>query len=132
MGRDATMELGASLSLLADANSKRFNNLIESKSIDPASPMITLDPSSEGVDAVSSATEMYYASRGLTYTVINGKRVDVTHLHLAEWLDCIRNGGMPSANIERSFEEGVAIQMAQKSYLEKRQVRWDAVKRKIV
>lgn len=132
MGRDATMELGASLSLLADANSKRFNNLIESRSIDPASPMITLDPSSEGVDAVSSATEMYYASRGLTYTTINGKRVDVTHLHLAEWLDCIRNGGMPSANIERSFEEGVAIQMAQKSYLEKREVRWDAVNRKIV
>ncbi|HDS08416.1 MAG TPA: Gfo/Idh/MocA family oxidoreductase [Bacteroides sp.] len=132
MGRDATMELGASLTLSVDAGSARYKDLIERGVIDPNVPMINLDPSSEGVDAVSSATEQYYASRGLTHTFIDGIRVDVTHLHLAEWLDCIRNGGVPAANIERSFEEGVAIQMAQKSYLEGREVTWDADRKKIV
>ncbi len=132
MSRDATMELGATLTLTADANSKWFKGMLEDGVIDPASPMITLDPAAEGIDAVTSATEQYYASRGLTYTVIDGQRVDVTHLHLAEWLGCIRHGGIPGANIERSFEEGVAIQMAQKAYLEKREVSWDAVNRKIV
>ena len=49
-----------------------------------------------------------------------------------EWIDCIRNGRTPSANIERAFEEGVTILMAHKSYIEKRRVEWDPVGRKIV
>ncbi|GAG52843.1 unnamed protein product, partial [marine sediment metagenome] len=44
----------------------------------------------------------------------------------------IRNGGQTSANIERTFEEGVACVMASKSYLEKRRVEWDPINRRIV
>lgn len=132
MGRDATMELGGTLQITADGNSDRYKKLIEKGAISTDSPMITMDPFQSDVDAVSSATEAYYASRGLTYTFIDGKKLDVTHLHIAEWVDCIRNGGVPSGNIDKSFDEGVAIQMAQKSYKEKREVYWDADKRRIV
>lgn len=132
MGREATLELGASLSITPDAGADRFNRLREKGVIDPGQSTITLDPAASGVDAVSSATEQYYASRGLTYTYVDGRKLDVTHLHLAEWLDCIRNGGTPSANIDRSFEEGVALQMAHKSYMEKREVRWDAASGRII
>lgn len=94
--------------------------------------MMSIQPGSGKIDAVSSATEKYYAARGLTTTNINGHLVDVTHLHLKEWINCIRDGGTPSANIERAFEEGVTCLMAQKSYLEKRQVSWDPENRKII
>ena len=80
----------------------------------------------------SKARAKYYAGRGLTTTMINGHPVDITHLHIKEWIDCIRNGGTPSCNIERAFEEGVTTLMAHKSYVEKRRVEWDAVNRKIV
>ena len=105
---------------------------MESGIIDPNSPMITINPGSGDIDAVSSATEKYYSSRGLTSTYIDGVAVDVTHLHLKEWINCIRNGGETSDNIDRAFEEGITILMAQKSYVEKRRVEWDPIQRKIV
>lgn len=132
MGHDATMELGGSLSITATYDSTKYKKQIESGLIDPNSPMITISPNSGSIDAVSSATEKYYSSRGLTSTYINGKPVDVTHLHLKEWINCIRNGGTPSDNIERAFEEGITILMAHKSYVEKRRVEWDPEQRKII
>ena len=94
--------------------------------------MIAFDPNAGPVDAVTSATESYYATRGLIGTSINGKQVDTTHLHLREWIDCIRNGGVPSANIEKAYEEGIASVMAHRSYVEKRRMEWDPILRKIV
>ena len=132
MGHDASMELGKSFSITADKDSTRYKKKIEEGIIDTNSPMITVSPGSGEIDAVTSATEKYYASRGLTSTIINGRPVDITHLHLKEWIDCIRNGGETSANIERAFEEGVAVLMAHKSYMEKRRVEWDPTKRKIM
>jgi hypothetical protein len=64
--------------------------------------------------------------------MINGRSVDVTHLHLKEWFDCIRSGGETSGNIERAYEEGITILMAHISYIEKRRVEWDPVNKKIV
>ena len=132
MGHDASMELGGSMSITADNNSTKYAQKIKDGIIETQNPMITVNSGSGKIDAVTSATEKYYSSRGLTSTVINGIVVDVTHLHIKEWIDCIRNGGQTSANIERAFEEGMTILMAQKSYVEKRRVEWDPVNRKIV
>lgn len=132
MGHDASMELGGTLNITADRNSTRYKRKIDEGLIETNTPMLAVSPGSGEIDAVTSATEKYYASRGLTSTVVNGRRVDVTHLHLKEWIDCIRNGGEPSANIERSFEEGITILMAHRAYLEKRRVEWDPVNRRIV
>lgn len=132
-GHDANMDLGGSLNITADYNSTRYAEQIENGIIDTNVPMITITPGSGGdVDAITSATEKYYASRGLTTTNIGGRMVDVTHLHIKEWLDCIRNGGQTSANIEMAFQEGVTCVMGQKSYVEKRRTLWDPVNRKIV
>ncbi|MDO9340192.1 MAG: Gfo/Idh/MocA family oxidoreductase [Bacteroidales bacterium] len=132
MGHDASMELGSSISVTADGDSTRYKKQIDAGIIDPSGPMISFNPTSGKIDAVTSATEKYYAARGLTTTTINGRQVDVTHLHIKEWIDCIRNGGTPSANIERAFEEGATILMAHKSYVEKRRTEWDPINRKIV
>jgi predicted dehydrogenase len=132
MGHDASMELGESISIKADYNSTRYKKEINEGIIDTSAPMLSIQPGSGKIDAVTSATAKYYAARGLTTTNINGRDVDVTHLHLKEWIDCIRHGGEPSCNIERAYEEGVACLMAHKSYIEKRQVAWDPVNRKII
>jgi hypothetical protein len=69
---------------------------------------------------------------GLSYTYHAGKRVDTSHLHLKEWLDCIRHGGTPSCPIDKGFEVTIACHMATKSFLEKRRVEWDPVLKRIV
>lgn len=132
MGHDASMELGNTISIAADANSTRYKDQIARGIINPGVPMISLNPSSGQVDAVTSATEKYYAARGLTTTSINGRSVDVTHLHIKEWIDCMRNGGTPSANIEMAYQEGITITMAHQAYVQQRKVEWDAVNKKIV
>ncbi len=132
MGHDASMEIGNNVIIYADRNSTRYQQGIESGLISPDSPMISYNPGAEQIDAVTSASERYYASRGLTTTTINGRRVDVTHLHLREWINCIREGGQPSVNIEMAYDEGMACVMAHLAYVENRVVEWDEVNRKII
>jgi predicted dehydrogenase len=132
MGNDASMELGSSIRINVDRNSTRYEKSISSGLIDPESPVLSFNPGAGRIDAVTSATAKYYASRGLTTTTINGREVDITHLHLREWLNCIRNGGIPSANIEMAYQEGVTCIMAHRSYIEKRRIEWDDTNKKIV
>ncbi|MDT0687226.1 hypothetical protein [Autumnicola psychrophila] len=130
MGHDATMELGRSMKVTADKNSTQFANQLRNGTFGTSDPILTISPEYE-IDAVSGATstENYYASRGLTDTVINGLQIDTTHLHIKEWIDCIRYGGKPSDNIDKAFEEGITVLMAHKSYVEQRRVEWDSVQR---
>jgi hypothetical protein len=58
--------------------------------------------------------------------------LDTTHLHIREWLDCIRNGGQPSCNIDEAFEEAMTAHMGTIAFKESRQVFWDPVNEKIV
>jgi predicted dehydrogenase len=132
MGHDASMELGSAISISADRESTRYKKQIEVGLIDPSGPMISFNHTSGKIDVVTSATEKYYAARVLNTTSINGRHVDVTHLHIKEWIDSIRNGEVPSANIERAFEEGVTCLMAHRVYVEKRRVEWDPIYKRIV
>jgi hypothetical protein len=132
MGHDASMELGNSIDITADRDSTRYKKQIQAGLIDASGPMISFNPTSGKVDAVTSATEKYYAARGLISTNIGGRSVDITYLHIREWIDCIRSGKTPSANIEMAFQEGITCMMAHRAYVEKRRVEWDPVNRKIV
>ena len=132
MGHDATMEVGSTLTVTADGWSTRYKELIEEGVIDTKLPLITFRPGRGRVDAVTSPTEEYFASRGLLYTYRAGRRVDVAHLHIKNWLDTIRYGGEPDCNVEVGFEEAITCHMATRSYLEGRQVRWDPVKERII
>ena len=66
------------------------------------------------------------------YTYRGGKRVDTTHLHVKEWIDCIREGGLTSCNIDEGFEEAITAHMGTISLKENRTVFWDKDNRKIV
>lgn len=138
MGHDATMEVGGNLTVWADDSSwaedvkTRFEDKIVEGVIDPSLPLFRFQQGSERIDAVTSASDQYFISRGLMYTYRGGQRFPTNHLHIAEWLDVIRNGGETSCNIDRGFEEAITCHMATRSYLEGRRVEWDPIRRRIV
>jgi predicted dehydrogenase len=120
-GRDASMTVGGDLTVTPDVKSEQYAGLLGKGLVDSSRPMLEIlegSDISDPIDAVTSASIKYYASRGLTTTTIDGQQWDVTQLHLKEWLDCIRDGGETSANIEKAFQEAVVIAMADISYRE--------------
>jgi len=128
------MTVGGDLTLTPDSRSERYAGLRGKGLVDSSRPMLEIlegSDISDPIDAVTSASIKYYASRGLTTTTIDGQRWDVTQLHLKEWLDCIRDGGETSANIEKAFQEAVVIAMADISYREKCRTGWDPVNKRI-
>jgi len=134
-GQDAWMAVGGDLTVTPDGQSEKYGNMIKRGLVNPSAPMIEIKRGSltaSAVDAVSSASTRYYEDRGLVSTNIGGRIWDVNHLHLKEWIDCIRNGGTPSSNIEKAYEVGVTIAMADISYREKCRTKWDPLKRKII
>ncbi len=132
MGHDASMELGGSMIIKADRDSDKYKDYINKGRINPEVPLLSIGPGANSVDAVTSATAQYYISRGLGSTSINGKEVDTTHLHIKDWINCIRTGKTPTCNIDRAWDEGVTCQMAHHSYVEKRPIEWDEVNKKLV
>jgi len=134
-GQDAWMAVGGDLTVTPDGQSEKYSDMIKRRLVNPSAPMIEIKRGSftaSAVDAVSSASTRYYEDRGLVSTNIGGRIWDVNHLHLKEWIDCIRNGGAPSANIEKAYEVGVTIAMADISYREKCRTKWDPQQRKII
>lgn len=132
MGHDASMEVSDVLTLTADRNSERYADKITKGIIPTDKPFFTYVPGQSKVDAVTSATELYFAQRGLLYTYINGKRYDTTHLHMREWLECIRQGQTPSCNIDQAFQEAMTAHMGTRAFLEGRTMYWDKDKEEIV
>jgi predicted dehydrogenase len=132
MGHDASMEISDRLVIKADPSSTQYKQKIEEGVIDPNTPIYSFIPGKKGADGFATATEQYFASRGLLYTYRNGKRVDTTHLHIREWINCIKAGTQPSCNIDQAFEEGISAHMATKALRENRTTYWDADKMEIV
>lgn len=132
MGHDGYMEVGENLFIYADPESTRFKDEIQRGTIDPSIPIYSYIPGRKNVDAISSATEKYFAGRGLLYTYRGGKRVDTTHLHVKEWIECIREGIQPSCDIDQGFEEAISSHMGTLSLMENRKIFWDKDKEQIV
>jgi predicted dehydrogenase len=132
MGSDASMKVGGTLEVTVDKDSIQYKNKIKNGLIVKDAPFYTYPEKAIQVDGVSSATEQYYAERGLIDTKVQGKSMDITHLHIKEWIDVIRNGGTTGCNIEKAFEDTVAVLMVHRSYVENRKVEWDPDNRRIV
>jgi predicted dehydrogenase len=131
MGHDATMYIDNGVKVIADQFSTRFRDNLKQGVIDSQEPIFSYSSGQKKIDAVTSATNQYYQSRGLYYAYRNNRFIDVTNLHLGEWLNCIRNGGTPSCNIDLAFEEAITVLMASKSYKEGRTIFWDKEKEEV-
>jgi len=130
MGHDATMEVGNTLTVTIDPRSEQYSEKIENGTIKPGEPFYHYMPG-KSIDAVTSATELYFAERGLLYSYVDGKRYNTTYLHLREWLECIRTGKQPSCGIDEGFQEAITAHMGTRAYLEGRTMYWDAEKEEI-
>ena len=130
MGHDATMEVGTTLTVTIDPQSDQYRDKIDQGVIKPGQPFYHYVPGKD-IDAVTSATELYFAERGLLYSYIGGKRYNTTFLHLREWLECIRTGKKPSCGIDEGFEEAITAHMGTRAYLEGRTMYWDKDKEEI-
>ena len=131
MGRDASLEISSTLLMTADRESVQYERQIKEGLIKTDEPFYSYIPGSNKVDAVTSPTELYFAQRGLLYTYVGGKRYNTTHLHLREWLYCIRNNQTPSCHIDAAFEEAMTAHMGTRAYLEGRTMYWDKDKEEI-
>jgi hypothetical protein len=128
------MTFGRELTLTPDEHSEKYVDLLKRGLVDPSRPMIDIRPGTRldsAVDAVTSASVQYYASRGLVSTNIGGKEWDPDHLHLREWINCIRNGVTPASDIEKAYPEEVSLAMADISYRENCRTQWNPVEKKI-
>ena len=125
MGHDGTMELGKRIIVKADANSTRYKEWLDAGIADPNIPLYAYNPGSKRVDGYTSPTAKYFADKGLLYTYRNGKKLDSTHLHMWDWLSCIRHGGQPSCGIQAGFEEVIPALMATYSYRTGQKVEFD-------
>jgi predicted dehydrogenase len=132
MGHDAAMELGDTLQVYVDGDSTRYKRSLSRGEMSPNQAIVSFQPGMGALDAVTSASEKFYAGRGLVYTYRDGRRVDTTYLHLREWLECIRKGGTPSCPIDKAFATTITCHMATRSYREQRRVSWDKVREVIV
>lgn len=132
MGHDASMEVSNMLAVTVDSDSTRYAEKIKQGVIPTDAPFYNYVPGQNSSDSVTSPTELYFAKRGLLYTYVNGKRYDTTHLHIREWLECIRQGKTPSCDIDRAFEEAITAHMGTRAYLEGRTMYWDKDKEEIV
>lgn len=132
MGHDASMELSSTITLKVDQASTRYAEKIKQGIITPDQPFYTYVPGQDNSDTITSPTELYFAQRGLLYTYVNGKRYDTTHLHIREWLECIRQDKTPSCNIDQAFQEAITAHMGTRAYLEGRTMYWDKDKEQIV
>jgi len=132
MGHDGYMDVGGKLQVFADRNSTKYKEDIEKGLIDPNTPIYSYAPGQKKVDAVTSATEQYFASRGLLYSYQGEKRVSTTHLHIKDWIDAIRTKRQPACNIDQGFEEAITAHMGTIAYREQRKVFWDRDKQRII
>ena len=132
MGHDATMEVGSSLKVTPEGSSTRYADMLEAGTVSPRRPMVTYQSGYKGLDAVTTATQEYFASRGLMFTFRGGRRISTYYLHLKEWLQAIRDGTPVSCDIGQGVEEAVTCHMATQSFLQGRRVTWDPVLKQIV
>jgi predicted dehydrogenase len=134
MGHDGYMDLSETLVINADPRSTRYREKMDQGLIEPNKPIYSYVPGKDKVDAVTSATEKYFAGRGLLYTYRGGKEVDTSYLHLKEWLNCIRQGDgtRPSCHIDAAFEEAMTAHMGTIAFREGRRVYWDREREAIV
>jgi predicted dehydrogenase len=132
LGHDGSMDVSGTLKLSIDKDSTQYKDYLKNGSIKANDVFFEYRPGMDEIDAITSATEKYYAEKGLTYTYSRGKQIDVAFLHLKEWMECIRFGGIPSCGIDKAYEATIACHMATTSYREQRKVFWDPDKMKIV
>lgn len=131
LGTEAMLDISNSVEMYVDASSQRYKEELSLGRITPEEPVYTFIPGKKEVDVVSTATERYFARRGLLYAYVGEKKYNTTLLHIYEWMDAIHNHKPTSCGIKEAFEETITAQLASRAYLEGKTKYWDKEKEEI-
>lgn len=80
--------------------------------------------------ALAAGIQPQDAVVGPDYSFKRGE-LEVTS-HMQDFFDCVRSRQRPRCDVDRAFEEAVAIVMSVEAYRQGRKVRWDAVREEVV
>ncbi len=127
LGSEASLDIDSAVRMSKDNNSGMYKDV----KIDTGEHLYYYEPRMD-IDAISTATSRTYFKGGYGPTLIDGKIIDVTFLHVKEWIDAIRGHGEPSCDIDKGFEESVTFNLANLAYVHKRPVRWDRINEKAI
>ncbi len=127
LGSEATLDIDSAVRMTKD----RYSELFKDTKIDTDDYLYYYEPDAD-IDAISTATSRTYFRGGYGPTYIDGKIIDVTFLHVKEWIDAIRGHGKPSCDIDKGFEETVTFSLANLAYEHKRPVTWDRVNERAI
>ena len=127
MGSDATMDVTNGVDVYADRQSHKYKNWLDSGKVRPDEPMISFrNVAGKGIEAITAATAQWTVAKGLLYTYRGGRLVDITHLHVKDWIDHIRdNNTKTMCDIDDGFQEAITAHMASYSYLNGTKINWD-------
>ncbi|OGG01119.1 MAG: hypothetical protein A3F83_13390 [Candidatus Glassbacteria bacterium RIFCSPLOWO2_12_FULL_58_11] len=133
LGSEATMDLTNGVDVFADPQSQRYAELIKSGKARLNEPMISYRTvAGKGIEAITSATSQWTISKGLLYTLREGRLVDITYLHIKNWIDHIRdNNTNTMCNIDDGFQEAITAHMGTYAFRLGTRVRWDAENQQI-
>lgn len=127
MGSEATLALDSAVRMYKDRHSEKFRKV----KLEADEPLYYYEPNTN-IDAISTATSRTYFRGGYGPTMIDGKIIDATFLHVKEWIDAIRGKAEPSCGIDRGFEESVTFNLANLAYAHKKTVKWDRVNERVI
>ncbi len=127
LGSDATLDIDSAVRMTKD----RYSNMYKDTKVNADEYLYYYEPDAD-IDAISTATSRTYFRGGYGPTYIDGKILDVTFLHVKEWIDAIRGHGKPSCDIDKGFQESVTFNLANLAYKHKRPVTWDRVNERAI
>lgn len=126
-GTDGTIVLSHELMVYAEPTSERYAEQFRQQKIHWNEPFIQLTGPGRKPELVTSPTLAWADGKGLTFTTVGDKVVDVTRLAVEEFHACCRSGARPRCSVEEGFDAAVTCHLGTMSYLQGRTVRWDRV-----
>ena len=131
-GSDGTIVLGLELKVYGEPTSERYAEQFAQQKMSPDRPFIEFQGPTRSPEMVTSPTVAWADGKGLTFTTVDNKLVDVTRLAIEEFRDSVRTREAPTCGVDQGFNAAVTCHLGTKSYRENRPVRWDREKEEAV
>ncbi|MBI1783549.1 Gfo/Idh/MocA family oxidoreductase [Candidatus Sumerlaeota bacterium] len=133
-GHDATLDMSNGVKVILDKDSDRPEYIEMMKNNQWVLPLgdVADQAAREKVKAQTSDTSQWTIGKGIYIDIIDGKQVNVTALHVLNFVECIRKGNVKTnCHVDMAFDEAVIAHMATQSFRRGCRVRWDAKNEKI-
>ncbi len=133
LGSEGTMDLTGGVDVYADPQSQKYRKWLDEGKVKPDEPMISFrNVAGKGIEAITAATAQWTVSKGLLYTYRGGRLVDITYLHVKDWIDHIRdNNPKTMCDIDDGFQEAITAHMATYSFRNGTRINWNAETQKV-